>query len=588
MKISENTRLLGCGVPFLLVLLFCFHVDLFCLWYTAGLRSLFTTRANVHVNDLVLAVDIAMRQEGKSRNESQPSQMRHITHRTNEGATAVDSTRTDTTVAGKATVVSDLAPGGQHVAFLFMLRNELVHRVLWRDWFSSELATPLARVSIYFHVADGVDALSNDDTTDGKESLEAVLPGAVRVVPTVATGWCELVAAEVALLQGALAGSPEAAMFVFLPHDAVPLASLEDTLIALLSRGDVGNVVGAATATWPPSRFCPAGIRSLEVPTDCAYAMEPHWSRTLRFKHHQWMALNRRHAERFADSRALRVAAALFQDTFLGEPLCSDEVIPLLTLALPDHVLSNLNESMDFDPRGVNGGINALVNVFQLPLYHSSVSGLADFDAFLQSLDIEPHCILYAPWPGCHDGGGRENYQLDKRAKSPLVSGSLLQVDRDRDDLLVSLAAKGLLFARRLGIGGDSVESHLALIHQAAQRRTPSLPLPTRLFRGGPRAWSIPYMFGWLRWWVSVAYWPSTISVHVGTFFFVGIGACLGAVKFGAVPVPLLRRLVIALVFVHCVIFFISVVAFPEYSLLEPLRRNGMLSWAGVSLKPDL
>ena len=70
-------------------------------------------------------------------------------------------------------------------------------------------------------------------------------------------------------------------------------------------------------------------------------------TRSLLLKHHQWrsprsstlprsprIALKRRHAIRLVDPKALAAANEIFESEYLGEPLCSDEVFPLLTLAV--------------------------------------------------------------------------------------------------------------------------------------------------------------------------------------------------------------------------------------------------------------
>lgn len=48
------------------------------------------------------------------------------------------------------------------------------------------------------------------------------------------------------------------------------------------------------------------------------------------------IALTRHHAVRLADPKALAAANDIFESEYLGEPLCSDEVFPLLTLALQE------------------------------------------------------------------------------------------------------------------------------------------------------------------------------------------------------------------------------------------------------------
>eukprot|EP00913_Durusdinium_trenchii_P027658 g25939.t1 len=84
------------------------------------------------------------------------------------------------------------------------------------------------------------------------------------------------------------------------------------------------------------SRICPAGVRDMDVPHDCAHGIEPHWARSLMLKHHQWIALKRQDAAQLVDPQALSAADRIFESEYLGEPLCSDEVLPLLALALEE------------------------------------------------------------------------------------------------------------------------------------------------------------------------------------------------------------------------------------------------------------
>eukprot|EP00439_Symbiodinium_sp_Y106_P022812 s723_g2.t2 len=99
----------------------------------------------------------------------------------------------------------------RRLALLFMLRTHLVEIEVWRRWLQPEtgmtggsVAQP--RVSLYFHVTDLQAA--------GPEVVQELqaLPGARKIITPVATGWCELMAAEVALLQAALLDDPGRAL----------------------------------------------------------------------------------------------------------------------------------------------------------------------------------------------------------------------------------------------------------------------------------------------------------------------------------------------------------------------------------------
>merc|ERR1712066_427392 len=155
------------------------------------------------------------------------------------------------------------------------------------------------------------------------------------------------------------------------------------------------------------SRLCAAGVRSLEVPAACPHAIEPHWSRSLLLKHHQWLALNRDHAIKLTDRDALEFAVAVFEEMFLGEPVCSDEVVPLLALAAPDNWKSNRIET----------------KLSNIPLYRDGAArGLEAFDMVLKAQNISAECITYAPWSGCFAGmkhviSTATTAAQDKRAK---------------------------------------------------------------------------------------------------------------------------------------------------------------------------
>merc|ERR1719379_1709873 len=99
------------------------------------------------------------------------------------------------------------------------------------------------------------------------------------------------------------------------------------------------------------------------------------------------MGLNRRHASRLASSRALKAARGLFRDSFSHEPMCSDEVVPLLALAVPDAWLSDEPE-------------NPAIRLYDLPLYQSTGTMKSYEHALTESLKLHQGCVTYAFWPG--------------------------------------------------------------------------------------------------------------------------------------------------------------------------------------------
>ncbi|OLQ07092.1 hypothetical protein AK812_SmicGene9563 [Symbiodinium microadriaticum] len=123
---------------------------------------------------------------------------------------------------------TDTTSKERRLALLFMLRTHLVEIDVWQRWLQPKTDTTGGsveepRVSLYFHVTDLQAA--------GPEVVQALqaLPGTRKIIAPVATGWCELLAAEVALLQAALLDDPGAAMFVLLPHDARVLVRFVET-----------------------------------------------------------------------------------------------------------------------------------------------------------------------------------------------------------------------------------------------------------------------------------------------------------------------------------------------------------------------
>lgn len=502
----------------------CVHVALFRLWYASGLRKMFTRKENVHVKDLLLAISIAEAGGG---------------------------------VPQRAASVA--AGSRDHLALLFMLRRRLDHLETWRGWLEPELGRTRPRVSLYFHLADGAQAAEPE--VEAAVAALRTLPGFRQIIPSVATGWCELMAAEVALYKAALADDRFAEIFVLLPHDSVPFAPLGTVLKTLLQPG-----------VPPRTRLCPAGVRGLEVPVDCPHAIEPHWSRSLLLKHHQWMALTRAHAARMVDGRTLRAAVAVFQEWFLGEPLCSDEVLPLLALAMPEALVPS------------RGPVPALL-LQQLPLYVGACRGLAGFASGLRAIGAAAECVTYAPWTGCH----LRPMGRGKREKSPVLGGGLSPAERDR--LIVELAGRGILFGRKLGVGGGNASGHNALI-QANAPAGPVPPAPPRLLPD-PAMENGATLFGsvvrallgiptWMKWGLSSM--EVLLPVHTQVALATVVGALAGwvSVQGEGINATTMWRLLAVYVAGHCAVFFLSVALFAEYSLWEPFRSAGSAAKAEI------
>eukprot|EP00429_Kryptoperidinium_foliaceum_P048704 CAMPEP_0176121218 /NCGR_PEP_ID=MMETSP0120_2-20121206/61004_1 /TAXON_ID=160619 /ORGANISM="Kryptoperidinium foliaceum, Strain CCMP 1326" /LENGTH=508 /DNA_ID=CAMNT_0017455741 /DNA_START=10 /DNA_END=1533 /DNA_ORIENTATION=- len=496
----------------LLLHLLCLHVALFRLWYASGLRKMFTKRENVHVKDLLLAIRLA------------------------DGRGVVDSNITPPAMPPEA------AHG--RLALLFMLRWRLEHFEAWRLWLEPEVRRSSPRVYLYFHLADwGRSTVPEADLHASAAKLRS-LPGFRKIIPTVATGWCELMAAEVALHKAALLDDTFAELFVLLPHDAAPLVPLETTLGALVSHRS-------------RSRVCLAGVRGMEVPLECPHAIEPHWSRSLLLKHHQWTALTRDHAARLADVGAMRLAVSVFQEWFLGEPLCSDEVLPLLALGAPERLLASVAS-------GAPHSRSAAPHLRELPLYVGATHGIRALDDELRNLGVAPECITYAPWPGCH----LRSMGIGKRTKSPVVGGGLAPEERDR--LIGELVGRGVLFGRKLGLGGDSPERHMALIQEAAASQT-SRVAPPRLM---PDPDLEPSITSQLRWSLSTV--EARLPLPTQVMIAAGVGALAGcaAVAGEGISRKWMQRLLLVYIAGHFVVFFFSVALFEEYSLLQPFRSG--------------
>ncbi|CAE7819027.1 unnamed protein product [Symbiodinium sp. CCMP2592] len=231
----------------------------------------------------------------------------------------------------------------------------------------------------------------------------------------------------------------------------------------------------------------------------------------------------------------------------VGQMLCSDEVLPLLALALAEEHLPG----------------NTALDLSDLELYQKATLGLQQFEDGIRDLGARSECILYAPWPGC---GAADQADL-KRAKSPLLGGGLLPADRDA--LLHSLADKGVLFARKLGTVGGNVTAHLAMLQALDVVKRPP-KAPHRLFpisseeRGGPVVLA--------RWFLASlkARMPPAAIVVLCGLIAVFSGQMVPAT--GIVTKRSFTVFIGVYAFAHFVVFFVSVAAFVEYSLLEPTR----------------
>lgn len=286
----------------------------------------------------------------------------------------------------------------------------------------------------------------------------------------------------------------------------------------------------------------------MDVPHDCAHGIEPHWARSLMLKHHQWIALKRQDAAQLVDPQALSAADRIFESEYLGEPLCSDEVLPLLALALEDQ-------------------LGRRQTLSDLPLYAAAARD--NFEQGLHRLGVQSECILYAPWPGC----GSSDIPSFKRAKSPLLGGGLAPADRD--ELLRSLASKGVLFARKLGVSGGNASSHIAML-EAASASAPRTAAPARLLPLPPEECCSTLVM--VRWGLATMKACLPVPVLVGLFGTIAWAAGRLALAAGGLAKSSFQRLIAVYVAAHIAVFVFSVAAFAEYSLLEPFRKSGLFT----------
>jgi len=446
---------------------------------------------------------------------------------------------------------SQHAGGDARIAFLFMLRYRLDHIDTWKAWLDPEVVREKQRVSLYFHLAD----LSPIENTSEVLALRE-LPGFRLILPTVATGWCELMAAEVALFKAALEDDPAAEMFVLLSHDAVPLVPFEVVFTRLMTpHQEVGLL---------QSHICPAGVRTLEMPKDCEYAIEPGWQRHMLLKHHQWLALTREHASAVSNLEVLKAAVTLFQDSFLGEPLCSDEVLPLLGIAVYHKQSQAVTRAESLDGEDLR----------DIPLYRYAFSGIASFETGLKELGVQALCITYTPWPGCRSGFSQE---LGKKSKSPIARANMSA--EAKVQMLCELITEGVLFSRKLGIAGDTTEDHMKLISngplvsQSVRNATQTVLAPSRLFPA-PYEHVTVYVIGQALWCFACLECILPVWAHILLSAVFSIVLDYLSKYGGLITAKKLHMLSGVCIGVHLAIFAFSISASDEFSPLEPFRNS--------------
>ena len=164
-----------------------------------------------------------------------------------------------------------------------------------------------------------------------------------------------------------------------------------------------------------------------------------------------------------------------------------------------------------------------------------------------------------------------------KRAKSPL--GDAMS-SSERDALLVDLADQGILFARKLGLFKKNVTSHMEFLRRNYYRNvhdvqelsmTPSrlLPLPTEecCTKLVMARWTLASIKARL---------PVPILVAISGFVAFFAGKCVVFAQ-GIWAKNYFHWVIAIYVAGHLGVFMFSVVAFSEYSLLEPLLKVGLL-----------
>mmetsp|Transcript_89266 Transcript_89266/g.239175 ORF Transcript_89266/g.239175 Transcript_89266/m.239175 type:complete len:441 (-) Transcript_89266:6-1328(-) len=254
------------------------------------------------------------------------------------------------------------AGSGRKLALLMMLKNEILHAKAWRKLFAE---APVEDLSIFVHAYNA--------TTEHMRDHMSSIAGRhlVTVVPNVESRWCELSAVLTQLLVHGLA-DPEATHFFFVAHDALPLVTWPRMFQEL---------------TAPQSQFCLAGFGILDVPGKCIFACRPWWRKELRLKHHQWMALTREHAATIVHPVVSEAVASMYFYSYGHQPVCSDEVVPMLSL-----LLANASGFPRIDT------VNPWSSVFPDSQALSSTEQFADW---LSTIGVRSRCTTYAHWDHC-------------------------------------------------------------------------------------------------------------------------------------------------------------------------------------------
>jgi len=261
-----------------------------------------------------------------------------------------------------------------------------------------------------------------------------------------------------------------------------------------------------------------------------------------------------------------------------GQPLCSDEVLPLLALALTEKQLQ-----LPSGRASPDGSMVAL-SIHDLRLFAAAAWGLRSFEEALEALGVAAECITYAPWPGCRGG-----VVGSKRVKSPGFGSG--HTASETMQLVGELADSGVIFGRKLfgpeRLGGEAAAAKKALIGNLSRAPdTAPRPGPPRLFPREPSqsagcwvSWAaFANLWIWMRWGMSMA--DALIRHHVQIVILSALSALCGwfFLRSGGIKQATFCKLHFGYVAIHLCVFLYSVVAFEEYSLLEPFRCLGALS----------
>mmetsp|Transcript_17189 Transcript_17189/g.37918 ORF Transcript_17189/g.37918 Transcript_17189/m.37918 type:complete len:252 (+) Transcript_17189:584-1339(+) len=111
------------------------------------------------------------------------------------------------------------------------------------------------------------------------------------------------------------------------------------------------------------------------------------WRRDLRLKHHQWISLTREHAATIVHPVVTQAVASMYFRVFGHQPLCSDEVVPLLSLRLA--AASGFPSTGEVDPW------NVAVPRSQW------LSTTDSFAGWLATIGVRARCATYAHWTEC-------------------------------------------------------------------------------------------------------------------------------------------------------------------------------------------